>query len=134
MGHGLAMTVSDLAREAAKQYCDAVPMVEWVEAALDRVAAPPNARGPEQVAALARRWRRVLEEQIVEYFTIPELRALARFYVTPEGAAVMRKLPAWSAAVTPMLEAETVAWARGVCPSTSAGGAAAGDPAQHRSP
>ena len=118
------MTVSDLAREAAKQYCDAVPMQEWVEAALDRCGAPPSAREPEHVAALARGWRRVLEEQIVHYFTIPELRAVARFYATPEGAAVMRKLPAFSTAVTPILAAETVVWARNVGLLTADGEAA----------
>jgi len=123
------VTVSDLAREAAKQYCDAVPMHEWVEAALDRCGAPPSAREPGHVAALARRWRRVLEEQIVDYFTLPELRAVARITATPEGAAVMRKLPAFSTAVTPMLEAETMAWARNVGLNTSAGEAAGADPA-----
>jgi hypothetical protein len=48
----------------------------------------------------------------VELLRIPELAALARFYATPEGASVMRKLLALSDAVTPALEAALVAWAR----------------------
>jgi len=106
------VSVSDLAHEAAKRYCDAVPLRDWVVAGLERLGVPPSMREPAHVDALAQSWRRLMEEQIVEYFTIPELAALARFYATPEGASVMRKAPAWTAAVQPMLEAEAVAWAR----------------------
>jgi len=56
--------------------------------------------------------RGVLEAALVEYLTIPQLGALARFYATPEGAAVMRKLLAFNDAVTPALEAAVSAWAR----------------------
>ena len=124
------MTVADLAHEAAKRYCDAVPLHDWVVALLERLGVPASARAPAHVETLALSWRRLMEEQLVEYFTIPELAALARFYATPQGAAVMRKAPAWTAAVQPMLEAEAIAWARRL---TSAD-APAGDPAQHRSP
>ena len=120
------MSVSDLAHEAAKRYCDAVPLRDWVVAGLERLGVPPSMREPAHVDALAQSWRRLMEEQIVEYFTIPELAALARFYATPEGASVMRKAPAWTAAVQPMLEAEAVAWARRL---TSTGQAGGGDPA-----
>ncbi len=42
----------------------------------------------------------------------PELSALARFYATPEGESVMRKLLVLSDAVTPAMETALVAWAR----------------------
>jgi hypothetical protein len=56
--------------------------------------------------------RNVLEAALVELLTIPELGALARFYATPEGASVMRKLLTLNDAVTPALEAAVSAWAR----------------------
>jgi hypothetical protein len=59
-------------------------------------------------------WRRVLETALVEYLTIPELAALARFYATPEGASVQRKILASNAMVTPAIEAAVVAWAQAV--------------------
>ena len=61
---------------------------------------------------LARVLRNVLEAALVDLLTIPELAALARFYATPEGASVMRKLLAFNDAVTPALEAAVGAWAR----------------------
>ena len=51
---------------------------------------------------------------LVELLPIPELGARARFYATPEGAAVMRKLLVFSYAVTLALEAALVGWARAV--------------------
>ena len=125
------MTVADLAHEAAKRYCDAVPLRDWVVALLDRLGLPATApaREPVHVDALARSWRRVLEEQMVEHFTIPELAALARFYGTPEGASVMRKILAVQAAVQPMLGAELAVWIRAQLKPPA--GEAGGDPAQH---
>ena len=124
-------TVADLAHEAAKRYCDAVPLRDWVVALLDRLGLPATApaRAPVHVDALAGAWRRVLEEQMVEHFTIPELRVLARFFDTPESVSVMRKLPAWTATVQPMLEAEIAAWIRAQLKPPA--GEAGGDPAQH---
>jgi hypothetical protein len=61
---------------------------------------------------LARVLRNVFEAALVEHATIPELAALARFYATPEGASVMRKLVMLNDAVTPALEAAVGAWAR----------------------
>jgi hypothetical protein len=61
---------------------------------------------------LARVLRNVLEGELVELLTIPELAALARFYATPEGASVMRKLLVLSDATTLALEAVIVAWIR----------------------
>jgi hypothetical protein len=61
---------------------------------------------------LARVLRGVFEAALIEYLTIPEVAALARFYATPEGASVMRKLLVLSDAVTPALEAAVGAWAR----------------------
>jgi hypothetical protein len=54
------------------------------------------------------RWQRVMEAQLVERFTVAELAALARFYGTPEGQSVARKLVAVTAAVTPILEADGI--------------------------
>jgi hypothetical protein len=59
------------------------------------------------------RWQRVMEAQLVERFTVAELAALARFYSTPEGQSVVRKLVAVTAAVTPILEAEIRSPGRG---------------------
>jgi hypothetical protein len=52
----------------------------------------------------------VLEAAPVEHLTIPQLTALARFYATPEGAAVMGKLLTFTDAVRPALEAAVSAW------------------------
>jgi hypothetical protein len=72
----------------------------------------PLRRSPPFVNDLARVLRDVLEAALVEYLTIPELAALARFYATPEGASVMRKLLMLNDAVMPALEAAIVAWIR----------------------
>jgi hypothetical protein len=45
-----------------------------------------------------------MEDQAVEHFTIAELAALARFYATPEGASVMRKMVAFGTVVTPAIQ------------------------------
>ncbi len=42
----------------------------------------------------------------------PQLHALARFYATPEGAAVMGKLLTFTDAVTPAIVAAVSAWGR----------------------
>ena len=68
--------------------------------------------------------RQLTEAKLVERFTVAELAALARFYATPEGLSLARKGIAFTAAVTPMLEAEVVAWARSVRLPASVGGSA----------
>jgi len=95
---------------------------------------PAWAREPVHVDALEQSWKRVLEEQLCEYFTVAELAALARFYAMPEGLSGMRKMLAVNAAVVPMLEAEVTAWARRVRSSAAAGEGTGSDPAQHRAP
>jgi hypothetical protein len=46
------------------------------------------------------------------YLTIPQLAALAKFYATPEGTAVMSKLLTFTDVVTPALQVAVSAWAR----------------------
>jgi hypothetical protein len=113
------MSVADLAHEAAKRYCAALPLREWGDAVLERLAVPAALREPRHVDGLMDRWRRVMEEQLVERFTVGELTALARFYGTPEGVSAARKALAFTAAVTPLLESELVAWACTVAPQPS---------------
>jgi hypothetical protein len=106
---------------------DALPLADWAHAALERHGVPPGApaRQPAYIAELVSAWRRVLETALVEHLTIPELAAVARFYATPEGASTVRKMLAFNAAVTPVLEPELVAWVRAgaarVRPQASAG-------------
>ena len=106
------MTVADLAHEAARRYVDAFPLTEVARALLERSGVPAWAAFPPFVNDLARVLRGVFEAALVESLTIPQLAALARFYATPEGAAVMSKLLAFNDAVTPALEAAVSAWAR----------------------
>jgi len=106
------MTVADLAHEAARRYIDTFPLTDVERALLERGGAPAWAAFPPFVNDLARVLRGVVEAALIESLTIPQLAALARFYATPEGAAVMRKLLAFNDAVTPALEAAVRAWAR----------------------
>jgi hypothetical protein len=105
-------SVSDLAHEAARRYVDACPLTDVARALLERAGVPAFAAFPPFVNDLARILRGVLETALVEYLTIPQLAALARFYATPEGAAVMSKLLVFNDAVTPALELAVGAWAR----------------------
>jgi hypothetical protein len=93
---------------------DTMPIADWARAMLEQLGMPPAARMTEHVDELVMIWRRVLEAALVEHYTIPELGALARFYATPEGASVFRKLVAFQTATTPALAAEIVSWARTV--------------------
>ena len=98
------VSVSDLANEAAKCYCDAVLVRDWIVALLEHPGVPPIARAGARGRSdgiLAR----VMEEQL------------------------MRKMVAFTTLMTPLLEAEVCAWARRF---TQADAAAAGDSAQHR--
>ena len=106
------MTVADLHHEAARRYVDAFPLTDFARALLERSGVPAFAAFPPFVNDLSRVLRCVLEAALVEYLTIPQLAALARFYATAEGAAVMSKLVAFNDAVTPALEAAVGAWGR----------------------
>ena len=68
---------------------------------------------PAYVDELVVAWRRLLET-LVEYLTIPELAALARFYATPEGASVLRKEAVFRSAILPALAGELMSWARSI--------------------
>jgi hypothetical protein len=50
-----------------------------------------------------------MEEQLVEHVTMLELAALGRFYSTPEGIAIARKVLAINATTQPTLAAELLA-------------------------
>ena len=104
------MVVADLHHEAARRYVDAFPLTDVARALLERSGLPAFAAFPPFVNDLARVLRNVLEAALIEYLTIPELAALARFYATPEGASVMRKLSMLSDAVTSAVQAALVAW------------------------
>src|SRR5882762_241143 len=106
------MSVLDLHHEAARRYIDMFPLTDVARELLKRLGVTAWAAFPPFVDDLARVLRGVLEAALVELLTIPELAALARFYATPEGASVMRKLLALNDAVTPALEAAVSAWAR----------------------
>ncbi len=106
------MPVADLAHEAARRYVDAIPITDVARTLLKRLGLQAWAAYPPFANDLARVLRNVFEAALVELLTIPELNALARFYATPEGASVMRKLLTLSDALTPGLEAAVVAWAR----------------------
>jgi hypothetical protein len=106
------MPVADLAREAARRYVDTFPLTDLARDLLKRSGDPAVAAFPPFVNDLARVLRGVLEAALVEHLTIPQLAALARFYATPEGAAVMSKLLAFHDAVTLSLEAAVGAWGR----------------------
>jgi hypothetical protein len=106
------MSVLDLHHEAARRYVDAAPLADWARELLKRLGMPSWSAFPPFVNDLARVLRNVLEAALVERLTIPDLAARARFYATPEGASVMRKLFTLSDAVTPALEVAVGAWAR----------------------
>src|SRR6266478_1189927 len=99
------MSVSDLAHEAARRYCDTIPVRDWIGVLLERHGMPPAAREPVHVDDLTAAWRRVVEEQLVQYFNVAELAALARLYATPEAQSLMQKMVPFTTLVTPMLEA-----------------------------
>jgi len=121
------MSVADLAREMARRYVDTQPIADWARMVLERLGVPATAtlREPAHLEELVAIWRRVLEAAFVEHLTIPELRALTQFYSTTEGASAMRKTMAFQEAITPVLVAEILAWARAVTarvrPQPSAG-------------
>jgi hypothetical protein len=106
------MSVRDLHHEAARRYVDTVPLADWARELLKRAGALAWAAYPPFVNDLVRVLRSVLEAALVEYLTIPELAALARFYATPEGASVMRKLLVFGDVVTLALQTAVGAWAR----------------------
>jgi hypothetical protein len=106
------MTVADLADEAARRYVDTVPLADLARELLTRAGAPTWAAYPPFVNDLARVLRSVLEAPLVEYLTIPQFAALARFYATPEGAAVMGKLLAVHDVVALALQVAVGNWAR----------------------
>jgi len=106
----LEVSIVDLAHEAATAYCAAIVNRDFVAELLERLAVPVAFRDTEHVEALVDRCRRVIETQMAGRFTVAELTALARFYGTPEGRSVARKTLAFTVTVTPMLEAEFIAW------------------------
>src|SRR5262245_6084809 len=106
------MTVADLAHEAARRYVDALPLPDLRGSSWSRPGQPAIADYPPFVNDLARVLRTVLEAALVEHLTIPELKALGRFYATPEGEAVMGKLLALNEAMMPRLVAAADAWGR----------------------
>jgi len=108
------MSATDLAHQAAKRYCDAIAVRDWIVATLERLGLTAAARDPVLVDDLTAAWRRVVEEQMVQYFNPAELVDLARLYATPEAQSLMRKMVPFTTLVTPMLEAELCAWARRV--------------------
>lgn len=89
------MSVADLARELARRYADTQPIADWAHMVLERLGGPATLREPAHLEELVAIWRRVLEAAFVEHLTIPELRALAQFYSTTEGASAMRKTMAF---------------------------------------
>jgi hypothetical protein len=104
--------VADLAQEAARRYVDAIPLADLAQELLQRAGAPAWAAYPPFVNDLARVLRNVLEAALVEYLTIPQLAALAKFYATPEGTAVMGKLCAVHDVVALALQVAVGNWAR----------------------
>jgi hypothetical protein len=104
--------VADLAHEAARRYVDAIPLADLARELLQRAGAQTWAAYPPFVNDLERVLRTVLEAALVEYLTIPQLTALARFYSTPEGAAVMGKLCAVHDVVALALQVAVGNWAR----------------------
>jgi hypothetical protein len=108
------MSVPDLHHEAARRYVDARPIADWANGVLERLGVPAADRQRADLEELVVAWRRVFETVLVEHLTIPELAALARFYATPEGAAVARKEAAFHSAILPALASELMSWARTV--------------------
>jgi hypothetical protein len=106
------MTVADLAHEAARRYVDAIPLADLARELLKRAGAPAWAAYPPFVDDLERVLRSVFEAALVEYLTIPQLTALARFYASPEGTAVMGKLVAVHDVVTLALQVAAGNWVR----------------------
>jgi hypothetical protein len=123
------MTVTDLAHEAARRYVDAIPLADLARELLKRAGRQTWAAYPPFVNDLARVLRSVLEAALVEYLTIPQLAALARFYAMPEGAAVMGKLLAVNDVVALALQVAVGNWARELDARIRAAQSSAGVPA-----
>jgi hypothetical protein len=106
------MTVADLGHEAARRYVDAIPLTDLARELLQRAGAPTWAalsavreRSRARPAQCPRGPARRVSDD-------PQLAALARFYSTPEGAAVMGKLLAVNDVVTLALQIAVGNWAR----------------------
>ncbi len=94
-----AVSVTDLAREAASRYVAMVPLRQMLT---DHVAAEVarSETPPDQREAVVHRFTDRLHDLVVRifiaeaaaHFTVAELHALVRFYSSPEGQSLMRKL------------------------------------------
>jgi len=104
----------DNRRLAALRYQAAMPMEELMGSMADRFnqAIPPEARESARAAMLQgidfQRLKAASLELMVKHFTAGEIEALTDFYLSPEGRAVMAKMPAYSAELMPVIQAEVM--------------------------
>ena len=101
-------------REAAERYLSVVPPVELFKDVGEKVAETlPEAARPAFVRAMTKeldvaKLSTAMLNSMVARFTVAEIDALAKFYGSPEGKSVMKKLGLYMADVMPVIEAETI--------------------------
>lgn len=105
-------------RAAAERYEQTTPVAPMIQATVAQLAQQlPADRRAEFIAAMANlidvaRLREIMLDAMVRHFTAGELDALARFYGSPEGRAVVAKMPGYMADMMPPLQQEVLSAAQ----------------------
>ncbi len=104
----------DTRRLAALRYQQAFPMEQMMDELTTQISmqAPPEAR--EDVKKMMsegidfKRVRDVSMEIMIKHFSAAEITALTDFYSSPEGQAVMKKMPTYTAELMPIIQQEVM--------------------------
>lgn len=100
---------------AAERYIKAQPMEPMMRETAEKMAAqmPPDAQQMFKDAMMNEldipKVEALTKEAMAKNFTLAEINAMADFYGSPEGTAVMKKFPQYMADLMPAVQGETMA-------------------------
>ena len=115
---------ADRAKDAAiKQYLKAAPIDTMLNDAMAGFLkmVPPDSKQTIEDTFKAVDRKKIADAMIAsmkKHFTTSEIKSLAKFYASPDGKEVMRKMPAMQAEVLPVLQGEISAAMMGVYEKT----------------
>ena len=115
---------ADRAKDAAiKQYLKAAPIDAMLNDAMTGFLkmVPPDSKQTIEDTFKAVDRKKLADAMIAsmkKHFTTSEINSLAKFYASPDGKEVMRKMPAMQAEVLPVLQGEISAAMMGVYEKT----------------
>lgn len=99
---------------AARRYLEVQPIAELLDQMAEQMSGTMGPRVRAQFEELMREFdKKLLEDAVIKSmtknFTVTEIEALTRFYASPEGKSVMRKMGVYMADVLPVIQAQMTA-------------------------